>query len=390
MSSLAYILLPRRLILRVVGSCLIVSLFGSAAADESFKARTFNYDFTNYVEWLDSLLRENEIPGAALAIVSREGIMHLQTWGVREVDQRAPVTTDSIFRIASMSKTFAGAAATLLVEQNLQNWETRISDLFPDLRLGNGVSYRSITLKQVASHSTGLMPHSYSNLLDDGIGYESIKDRFADIPAVCKPGRCYGYQNVVFSLIGDVVEESTGSSYGQYLEEQIFRPLGMASASVGLDPYQNDPNATVPHTKRQGQWRPVATNPAYYTTAPAAGINASVFDMTMWLRAHLGAFPELLDEGVLNQLHTPVIETPYGNYFNRWEGLENAYYGIGWRIFDLSGLRVVHHGGGVRGYRSEMAFSDEANIGLVLLINAESSAINEVIPTFYEHLTNTL
>ena len=390
MSSLAYILLPRRLILRVVGACLIVSLFGSAAADESFRARTFNYDFSDYVAWLDSLLRENEIPGAALAIVSREGIMHLQTWGVREVDQRAPVTTDSIFRIASMSKTFAGAAATLLVEQNLQNWETRISDLFPDLRLGNGVSYRSITLKQVASHSTGLMPHSYSNLLDDGIGYESIKDRFADIPAVCKPGRCYGYQNVVFSLIGDVVEESTGSSYGQYLEEQIFRPLGMVSASVGLDPYQNDPNATVPHTKRQGQWRPVATNPAYYTTAPAAGINASIFDMTMWLRANLGAFPELLDEGVLNQLHTPVIETPYGNYFNRWESLENAYYGIGWRIFDLSGIRVVHHGGGVRGYRSEMAFSDEANIGLVLLINAESSAINEVIPTFYEHLTNTL
>ena len=85
-----------------------------------------------------------------------------------------------------------------------------------------------------------------------------------------------------------------------------------------------------------------------------------------------------------------MIETPYGNYFNRWESLENADYGIGWRIFDLSGLRVVHHGGGVRGYRSEMAFSDEANIGLVLLINAESSAINEVIPEFFGHLTHTL
>ena len=390
MSPHAYILLPHRLILRMVGSCLIIGLLSGAAADDSVRDSSLNYDFTAYIDWLDYLLRENEIPGAALAIVSREGIMHLQTWGVREVGQTAPVRTDSIFRIASMSKTFAGAAATLLVEQNLQSWETRISDMFPDLRLGNGVSYRSITLKQVASHSTGLMPHSYSNLLDDGIGYERIKDKFAEIPAVCKPGRCYGYQNVIFSLIGDVVEESTGFSYGQYLEEQIFRPLGMVSASVGLDSYQNDPHATVPHTKRRGQWRPVATNPAYYTTAPAAGINASVVDMTMWLRANLGAFPELFDEGVLNQLHTPVIETPYGNYFNRWESLENAYYGIGWRIFDLSGLRVVHHGGGVRGYRSEMAFSDEANIGLVLLINAESSAINEVIPTFFGHLTNIL
>ena len=176
MSPHAYILLPHRLILRMVGSCLIIGLLSGAAADDSVRDSSLNYDFTAYIDWLDYLLRENEIPGAALAIVSREGIIHLQTWGVREVDQTAPVRTDSIFRIASMSKTFAGAAATLLVEQNLQSWETRISDMFPDLRLGNGVSYRSITLKQVASHSTGLMPHSYSNLLDDGIGYERIKD----------------------------------------------------------------------------------------------------------------------------------------------------------------------------------------------------------------------
>lgn len=390
MSSLTYFLSLFRLIPKLVRSFLIFCLCSGASADDPFEYSNLNYNFSAYVDWLDNLLKDQKIPGAALAIVSREGIMHLETWGVREVGQRAPVTTDSIFRIASMSKTFAGAAATLLVEQNLQSWDTRIADLFPNLRLGNGVSYRSITLKQVASHSTGLMPHSYSNLLDDGIGYDLIKNRFGEIPAVCKPGRCYGYQNVVFSLIGDVVEESTGFTYGRYLEEQIFQPLGMVSASVGLDPYQSDPHATAPHKKHRGQWRPVATNPAYYTTAPAAGINASVFDMTMWLRANLGAFPELFDEEVLNQLHTPVIKTPYGNYFNRWDNLENAYYGIGWRVFDLSGLRVVHHGGGIRGYRSEMAFSDEANIGLVLLINAESSSINDVIPTFFEHLTNTL
>ncbi|HAO87634.1 MAG TPA: serine hydrolase, partial [Gammaproteobacteria bacterium] len=65
-----------------------------------------------------------------------------------------------------------------------------------------------------------------------------------------------------------------------------------------------------------------------------------------------------------------------------------AYYGIGWRVFDLAGMRVIHHGGGVRGYRSEMAFSPEANIGMVLLLNAESNAANDVIPEFFNHLTN--
>lgn len=196
----------------------LLCLTGPVGADDWIDTSHLNYDFTEYVNWLDAQLREKKIPGAALAIVSREGIMHLQTWGVRRANEPAPITTDSIFRIASMSKTFAGAAATLLVDQNLQSWDTRITDLFPNMRLGNGASYQSITLKQVASHSTGLMPHSYSNLLDDGVSYDRIKDKFADIPAVCKPGQCYGYQNVVFSLIADVVEQSTGDSYERYVE----------------------------------------------------------------------------------------------------------------------------------------------------------------------------
>ena len=380
---------PKQRRLFAVLSCVVLlCLPGLGRADEWIDTSHFNYDFTKYVNWLDAQLREKKIPGAALAIVSREGIMHLQTWGVRRANEPAPITTDSIFRIASMSKTFAGAAATLLVDQKLLSWDTRITDLFPNMRLGNGASYQSITLKQVASHSTGLRPHSYSNLLDDGVTYDRIKDKFADIPAVCKPGQCYGYQNVVFSLIADVVEQSTGDSYERYVEEHIFRPLGMASASVGLEAYVNATNATSPHRLRRGSWRVTTTNPAYYSAAPAAGINASVFDMTMWLRANLGAFPELFGEDFLSELHEPVISTPHGNYFNRWNGLEKAYYGIGWRVFDLAGMRVIHHGGGVRGYRSEMAFAPEANIGMVLLLNAESNAANDVIPEFFNHLTN--
>ena len=346
----------------------------------------YNYDFTEYVGWLEGVMTEKRIPGAALAIVSREGIMYLQTWGVRQVDKRPPVTTDSVFRIASMSKTFAGAAATLLVEHNLQSWDTRIMELFPNMQLGNGRSASSITLKQVASHSTGLMPHSYSNLLDDGLDYNKIKDRFNQIPAVCRPGQCYGYQNVVFSLIGDVVEKSTGNSYEYYLRKHVFEPLGMVSASLGLEAYNNNPESTSPHRLARGRWRTTTTNPAYYSVAPASGINASVFDMTMWLRANLGAFPEVFGDDFLAQLHEPVIETPHGNYFNRWSGVEKAYYAIGWRVFDYKGLRVVHHGGGVRGYRSEMAFAPDANIGMVLLLNAESNAANNVIPHFFDQM----
>lgn len=222
------------------------------------------------------------------------------------------------------------------------------------------------------------------------MAYERIKERFNQIPTVCSPGECYGYQNVVFSLIADVVEESTGSSYERYLEEEIFRPLGMLTASVGMDPFLGNPDSTSPHRLVRGNWRTTTTNPAYYTVAPASGINASIFDMTMWVRANLGAFPEVFSPTFLDDVHAPIIPTPYGNYFNRWNGLDSAHYATGWRVFDFNGLKVVHHGGGVRGFRSEMAFVPEANVGVILLFNAESNLANDVVPTFLDNLTDSI
>ncbi len=367
---------------------MISSAYSSAAEREQI--RLYDYDFAPFLQWLRGESTENKIPGAALAIVAREGIMLLDIWGVRHAQKPDPVSADSVFRIASMSKTFAGTAATMLVDQQLQDWDTRIRDLFPGMNIGNRRSSSNITLRHVVSHSTGLMPHSYSNLLDDGVAYDKIKDRFNLIPTVCAPGECYGYQNVVFSLVADVVEQSTGESYARFVEHQIFEPLGMASTTIGLQPYLEAENVTAPHRRARGNWRPTTTNEAYYSVAPASGINASLYDMTMWLRANLGAFPEVLAPELLTEMHRPVISTPHGNYFNRWSGLEKAYYAIGWRVFDYRGLRVVHHGGGVRGYRSEMAFVPEANVGMVLLFNAESNLANDVVPKFLDNLLGRL
>ena len=291
--------------------CLILPQISAAAGPNS--SVDYNYDINPFVDWIEEASDEKGIPGAALAVVSREGIMHMQTWGVKSVRETELVTADSIFRIASMSKTFAGTAATLLVDQHLQSWDSRMSDLFPELHIGTGSSSSGITLKHIVSHSSGLMPHSYSNLLDDGVLYDSIKPKFDEIPTVCRPGQCYGYQNVIFSLIADVVEQSTGESYEKYLYEQIFKPLGMVTATVGLEPYLEDPEATLPHRQVRGNWRTTTTNPAYYSAAPAAGINASIFDMSMWIRANLGAFPEVLPEDFLSELHEPIIATPRGN-----------------------------------------------------------------------------
>ena len=355
--------------------------------DDSFHPDSTS-DYTEFVYWLKKVSDEKKIPGAAVAIVSREEVKYLQTWGLRENNTSKLVTPESIFRIASMSKTFAGTSAAMLVERNLQSWDAKLTDIFPALILGNKASSGKITLRHIASQSTGLMPHSYSNLLDDGVVYGKIKQKFNEIPTVCAPGNCYGYQNVVFSLIGDIVEESTGNTYGNFVDQEIFGPLGMTTATVGLDAFEKESNATTPHRLVRESWRSTTNNPAYYSVAPASGINASILDMAIWVRANLGAFPDIMPPDFLSSVHEPVIKTPHGNYFNRWANLDAAYYGLGWRIFDYDGMRVVHHGGGVRGFRSEMAFVPERNIGMVLLFNAASTLANDVVPQFLDNLNN--
>jgi len=355
-------------------------------SDDDSSSGEVGPDYNEFIYWLKRASDEKEIPGAALAIVSREEIIYLQTWGLREVGASELVGPESVFRIASMSKTFAGTSAAMLVDRDLQSWDAKLTDIFPNLRLGNRTTSRNITLKHLASQSTGLMPHSYSNMLDDGVIYDKIRQKFHEIPTVCAPGKCYGYQNVVFSLIADVVEESAGLSYERFLEEEIFKPLGMTTASVGLNAFESDSNATAPHRLIRGSWRSTTTNPAYYSVAPASGINASILDMAIWVRANLGAFPEVMSPNFLAAVHQPVIATSHGNYFNRWQNLDNAHYGIGWRIFDYNDLRVVHHGGGVRGFRSEMAFVPELNVGMVLLFNAASNLANDIVPAFLDKL----
>lgn len=343
-------------------------------------------DFSPYLDWLDTEINTLGIPGVAMGVVRSHQTLVLKTWGVRSLEAEAPVDSHTLFRIASVSKTFAGAVAAMLVHDQKQSWDTPILSILPQYAIGTESSTRQMTLRHVLSHTTGLMPHAYSNMLDSGVAYEKIQEKFREIPTVCPPGRCYGYQNVVFSLVSDVVEVSEHESYEQYVQQRLFTPLGMKTASVGLEGYTGADNVSTAHQRRGESWRPVPTNPAYYSVGPAAGVNASVEDMMIWAQANLGAFPRVLPQEVLAQQQTPVVETPRGSYFNRWPRLDKAWYGLGWRIFDYAGVRVIHHGGGVRGFRSELVLVPSLDIAMVILFNGETPLANDVVPQFLDAL----
>ncbi|MBL6688953.1 MAG: beta-lactamase family protein [Pseudomonadales bacterium] len=362
---------------RMLATLAFVLLFPLAGQADGF-AETFERDYV--------LPLIKDAPGAALVIVENGKVVRQETYGVRQVNSSDLVTSETLFRIASLSKTFASAAASILVEDTPLTWHTPLKTNLADLRFKQSDYGDQISLYHLMSQSTGLMPHAYTNLIEENMSFQRIVDRLDRVDFVCEPGRCYGYQNVVFSLVGDLVERETSMPYQDYVSRQIFQPLDMSRASFGYKEFIEDQNHARPHVWNGKRWVSVKPTPHYYKVPPAAGVNASISDLTSWLLAQLGQNPDVLPEDMLAEMHQGVIKTSrYQAHYPKRKALGDIYYGLGWRVFDYgSQSGFVHHGGYVKGMCSSMVFHRETGTGMVLLTNSEPRDINQLVLDFAE------
>jgi beta-lactamase class C len=285
-----------------------------------------------------------------------------------------------------LSKAFAGTMTGLLVNDGILRWDSKLVDYMPTFRLSDPYAARQLTVADLLSHRVGLTHNTFDRDLEANVDYRTLTQKLANAPMNCAPGSCYGYQNIAFSLIGDVVFAATGDFYGQEVQRRIFKPLGMNDASLGLDGIESSPRWARPHVRGRGGWVPLMPKPTYYQVAPAAGVNASAADMAQWLLAHTGHRPDVLPAPLLATLHQPLVNTPSETRGSAWrrQRVSSAGYALGWRVYDYSGHRVVFHGGAVQGYRGLVAMLPEQDLGIAILWNSESSLPTGMLPTILD------
>lgn len=339
-----------------------------------------------------SLLEEKSIPGAAYGIVHNGRIVRLGYYGRTKQGGGLPVDADTLFRIASVSKSFAGTLAALLAHEERFSWDEPVTSYVPQFRyLG---SSGAITIDDVVGQSTGFIPHAYDNLIEAGLPPSEIYPRFAALSPICAPGTCYTYQNSLFSLIEAVLEKTVETPYPALVEKRLFEPLQLPHASIGYEAYMGTSNRAEPHVRHWKTWHPVAVERDYYSVSSAAGVNASVLDMTMWALAALGHRPEVIPPTILDEIMTPRVRTVRELRRKHWrDHVQDAHYGLGWRIYRFDDQQLIYHGGWVSGFRAEIALSRKLDLGLVILMNAESSVIGELSSEFwhqaFDQLTTT-
>ncbi|ASP48686.1 serine hydrolase domain-containing protein [Cognaticolwellia beringensis] len=347
-----------------------------------------------------SEIKKYSIPGAAYAIVKNNQVIAMESFGYIDKAKSQKVDNNTVFRLASVSKPFASTITTMLAQEQQLKLSDPITKYVPHFALATKGAAEKIKIKHLLSHSSGLMPNAYDNLLHENWSMEKIIGRFDRVTPICQPAKCYGYQNIAYGFLQPAIEAVTAKSYASLLQERIFSPLKMNNASVGIDVFLEQKNTAKPHilrnrikTGRKNSagvdirryiWRTVKVEPDYYKVAPAAGVNASIDDLSKWLIANLGHNPEILSPALLTELTIPRIKTKKDLRRRYWrEHLTDAHYGYGWRIYQFDGHPIIYHSGWVAGYRADIGYSPTLDLGFAVLINAESNVINKISSQFW-------
>lgn len=345
------------------------------------------YSSASGEEWLDDFAKrvktktaKQRVPGYLFAFIE-EGKPAKMVVSGKTANKGSAITPQTVFRLASVSKTFTSILMAKMVDENKLSWQTPVKQMTSEYDFDNS---KNLQLAHIVGQSSGFSPNAYDNLIEANYPVKRVLSMLTDLKPLCTPGECYTYQNTLFGVIEEYFQENN-TSYGEQLESEVLRPLSMKGASVGRDGLVAADSWAKPHVAiAKNKWRSVKVNEDYYRFSPAAGVNASGADMVKWVGALLGEQPNVIGPQIIDQVTQPRVKTKREMHRRLWQRyLKDAHYGLGWRVYDFDGHKLNYHGGWVKGYRAAVAFAPEQKVGYFMLMNAESNLINDFTADFW-------
>jgi CubicO group peptidase (beta-lactamase class C family) len=331
---------------------------------------------------IDTLARDAlqrwKVPGLALVVVHDDRVLFLNGFGVREIGKPGPVTADTVFPVASCTKSFTTLALAMLASEGKLDWDDHVRKHVPFFRLADPLADANVMLRDLACHRAGLASH-------DLLWYhseKSVEDRvrmLAKVEPASSFRSQFQYQTVAFGAAGLAVGTASKSTWSDFVAERILKPLEMKSSSPVF--LQNEgADLASPHKTKAGR---TAVLPRYPLDQPdpAGSLHSTARDLANYLRFQLGdgswQGKKLLAADHLREPQRPQIvlklEGP-GRAMNPETQFLN--YGLGWVVQDYRGKRIVLHGGAIDGFRSQILLLPDAKLGIAVLNNLDNCFMN--------------
>jgi CubicO group peptidase (beta-lactamase class C family) len=341
----------------------------------------------NFDRRVEDLRREYGVPGIAIAIVENGRTTLASGWGVRKLGNAAKVDADTIFMTGSTGKAFTTAALARLVDAGRIGWDDRVIDHMPWFRMYDPYVTREMTIRDLLVHRTGL-PLGAGDLLfvprSDRTRKEVVQ-RIAWLKPETGFRQKFAYDNVLYAVAGQLIEEVTGKTWEEFMVEEVLRPAGMDTTTAdGPARFAND-NRAWPHARIGGPVRGVGDQQVLderdelgRAAAPAGGLASSANDLAKWIRIQLarGELPDggrLFSEESAREMWTPVTPMPISHHPELIHASQPRFqsYALGWIVRDYGGDKVIWHTGGVLGSIAAVVLLPEKNVGFAILVNSE-------------------
>ena len=344
---------------------------GVAQADKTPKKPEF--DGKKVRKTLDSLLPEYldvfYTPGFAVGVLKDDKVAYARAFGQREVDSGEPVTSHSLFHMASVSKPFVATAIIQLKEKGKLALEDPVVKHLPYFEMKDQ-RFRLITIAHLLTHTSGL-PDIDDNHWDKPETDPMANRRFirglSDIHFIADPGAIFHYSNIGYDILADVISVLSGQSFEQYMRDNVLQPLEMTNSTFLKEDVSGILSVSPHVVDTRGDFS-VVKSPIYpYHRAHAASstLHSSVREMLHWAKANLnkGTYKDkkILEPESYELLWKPAIK------IGKYQAL-----GLGWFMGVHRGIPTIGHGGGDVGFRSYFAIVPSQSLAVVVMANAET------------------
>ena len=340
----------------------------SPAIAQGVDADAWNAAISRFEQKMEAQVAADDVGGVSAAVSRGSDVVWARAFGWADRDRRIPAGVGSIYRTGSISKTVTAVAMMRAVERGFIDLDQPLSEIFPATARFPGAmaGAPAPTVRQFASHTSGLVREPDWDIAASGpigIWQERVVESIPLSRYQNAPGAEYSYSNIGYGTLGLAVARAVGRPFMEFVEEDVFKPLGMTSSTFVIGP-ELAPRLTVGYVNR-GDGNPDPEQPTREHAGrgykvPNGGVYSTVGDLARFMGALQGrASPAILsDESVaeMSRVHTP--EDP------------DSGYGLGVMIRTTDGgARLIGHSGSVAGYNAYMLFEPESGLGVVLLRN---------------------
>ena len=335
--------------------------------------------------FVESVQKQFDVPGVAVAIVKDGQVVLERGYGVRELGKPARVDAHTMFAIASNTKAFTAAALNMLQDEGKLKTSDRVIDHLPWFRMSDPYVTREMRIRDLLAHRSGLSLGAGDLLYWPTTSYTTreVAERLKDVPLTGGFREQYAYDNILFGVAQLVVEEASGMPFKQFLDRRIFQPLGMAETRYNSDDLKPGDNVATGHAKFDFRdLRPVGVT-SWRNVSGAGGLYSSVHDIARWMNVQLAggvyagsgeSAKRLFSEARQREMWTVLTPIPVGK--SSVPGLAAMTpnfmgYGQGWNLSDYAGERLVWHTGGWPGQVSRLTLVPGETLGVIVLTSGE-------------------